>query len=240
MILDFGWEEGCALGLRRILAGRKRNAKVRRPQRGALRAWVGEILGMAAAPEGYDLIVSLSVCLRGLRTSLSVALLSNGPYLFLPTSNRREEEKGSRTRCLTLAGIVSNHHSTVQSETMKWTVLLVIAAMIVIVFLLKRGGEIPAAEARDQLQQGAVVIDVRSPGEYNGDHLQGAINIPLDVIESAVPQRVQDKSQVLLLHCQSGVRSAMAMRKLKAIGYTNVFNLGSLERARDIVGKTRP
>jgi phage shock protein E len=120
---------------------------------------------------------------------------------------------------------------------MRWTTLLVIAAIIVIVFLLKRTGEIPTAEAAEQLKKGAVVIDVRSPGEYNAEHLPAAINLPLDGIELAVPQRVPDKDRVLLLHCQSGMRSAMALRKLQAIGYTNVFNLGSLGRAREIVGK---
>jgi len=84
------------------------------------------------------------------------------------------------------------------------------------------------------LKQWAVVIDVRSPEEYNSGHLRNAINIPLDGIEAAVPQRFTDKQQVLLLHCQSGMRSAMAVRKLKGIGYPNVFNLGSLSRAREL------
>ena len=120
---------------------------------------------------------------------------------------------------------------------MKWTTLLIIAAIIVVVFLLKRTSEISTAEALEQLKKGAVVVDVRSPGEYNAEHLPGTINLPLDVIETAVPQRVPDKSRVLLLHCQSGVRSAMALRKLRAMGYTNAFNLGSLARAREVVDK---
>jgi len=120
---------------------------------------------------------------------------------------------------------------------MKLTTLLVIAAIIVMVFLLKRTSEISTAEALEQLKKGAVLVDVRSPGEYNAEHLPGAINLPLDVVETAVPQRVPDKSRVLLLHCQSGVRSAMALRKLRAMGYTNAFNLGSLARAREVVDK---
>jgi rhodanese-related sulfurtransferase len=42
---------------------------------------------------------------------------------------------------------------------------------------------------------------------------------------------------MLLLHCLSGMRSGMAKQKLKSLGYANVFNLGSLARARKIVGK---
>lgn len=120
---------------------------------------------------------------------------------------------------------------------MKWSTLFVIAAIIVIVFLLKRTSEISTADALAQLKKGALVIDVRSPGEYNAGHVPEALNLPLDGIESSVAQRVPDKERVLLLHCQSGMRSAMALRKLQAVGYSNVFNLGSLGRAREIVAK---
>jgi rhodanese-related sulfurtransferase len=46
---------------------------------------------------------------------------------------------------------------------------------------------------------------------------------------------VKDKNQVLLLHCHSGSRSGEARRKLKAMGYTQSFNLGSYERAAEIL-----
>lgn len=117
---------------------------------------------------------------------------------------------------------------------MKWTVLLVVAALVVALVLLKQIGRVDPGDVAAHLKQGAAVIDVRSPEEYNSGHLRNAVNIPLDTIETAVPQRFGDKQQVLLLHCQSGVRSAMAVRKLKAIGYPNVFNLGSLARAREL------
>jgi len=61
------------------------------------------------------------------------------------------------------------------------------------------------------------------------------INLPLDDIENALPSRIRDKNQVLLLHCQSGMRSAMTVKKLKGLGYTHVFNLGSYGRAARIV-----
>jgi rhodanese-related sulfurtransferase len=46
---------------------------------------------------------------------------------------------------------------------------------------------------------------------------------------------VKDKNQVLLLHCLSGTRSAMAKIKLKKMGYPNAFNLGSYGRAEGIL-----
>jgi rhodanese-related sulfurtransferase len=51
---------------------------------------------------------------------------------------------------------------------------------------------------------------------------------------------VTNKSQVLLLHCASGMRSGMAKSKLNKLGYTNAFNLGSFAQARKIVGERTP
>jgi phage shock protein E len=120
---------------------------------------------------------------------------------------------------------------------MNWNWILIIGGVMAAVFLLKRMSFISPEAARQHLQQGALVIDVRSPGEFNSGHLPNAINIPLDGIETVLPRRVKDKNQMLLLHCLSGMRSGMAKQKLKSLGYANVFNLGSLARARKIVGK---
>ena len=102
-------------------------------------------------------------------------------------------------------------------------------------FLLRRMGQISAKEARQQLGNGALVIDVRTPGEFASGHLPKAISMPLDEIESRIARHVPDKNKVLLLHCQSGMRSGVAKRKLRAMGYTQAFNLGSLSRAAQIV-----
>ncbi len=107
---------------------------------------------------------------------------------------------------------------------------------IVILLLLKRIGQISPATARAHLADGAIVIDVRSPGEFASGHLPNAINIPLPEIEAAVPRRVKDTNKVLLLHCQSGMRSGVATKKLKRLGYANTFNLGSYARASQLVG----
>jgi phage shock protein E len=118
---------------------------------------------------------------------------------------------------------------------MNWTPLLIIAVVVAIVFVMKRAGQISVQDALKHLKSGALVIDVRSPGEFNSGHLAQAINIPLDEIETALPRRVKDKNQVLLLHCQSGMRSGTAKGKLNSLGYANVFNLGSYGRAESIL-----
>jgi phage shock protein E len=120
---------------------------------------------------------------------------------------------------------------------MNWTPILIVAAIVAVFILFKKSGQISAEDAVAHLNNGALVIDVRTPGEFNSGHLARAINIPLDEVETAVPKRVKDKQQALLLHCASGMRSAMAANKLKALGYVNAFNLGSYGRAESIVTK---
>lgn len=110
------------------------------------------------------------------------------------------------------------------------------AAVAMALFLtVSKAGQISAKDAAAHLKNGAMVIDVRTAGEFNSGHLTNAVNIPLDEIEAVVPQRVTNKNQVLLLHCQSGMCSGMAQQELKKLGYTKAFNLGSYSRAGKIV-----
>ena len=118
---------------------------------------------------------------------------------------------------------------------MNWSALILVVAVLAAFILLKRAGQISIKDARERLKGGALVIDVRSAGEFASGHLANAINLPVDQIEATLPQRVKDKSRVLLLHCQSGARSGAAKKKLKALGYANAFNLGSYSRAAQIV-----
>ncbi len=120
---------------------------------------------------------------------------------------------------------------------MNWIIVIIVVAALAVVILLKRSGQIPAKDARALLKGGALLIDVRSASEYKSGHLGRAINFPLDDIEMSLPRRVRDKKQAILLHCQSGMRSGLAKKKLNALGYANAFNLGSYGRAAQIVGR---
>ena len=118
---------------------------------------------------------------------------------------------------------------------MNWTIVFVVVVILAVYFALKRSGQIPSKEARAHLKNGALLIDVRTAGEFASGHLPNAINLPLDEIETSLPRRVKDKNQVILLHCQSGMRSGVARSKLNGLGYANAFNLGSYARAEQIV-----
>jgi len=105
--------------------------------------------------------------------------------------------------------------------------------------VMRRSGQISKKEAADYIRQGAFVVDVRSPREFSTGHLLQALNFPLDELEGSVPQKIKDKNRVILVHCRSGLRSKVAKQRLQKIGYHNVFDLGSYERAFKIVsGRT--
>lgn len=76
--------------------------------------------------------------------------------------------------------------------------------------------------------EGAVLIDVRSPMEYEQAHLDNSINIDVDAIENTIESKVEDKNTKIIVYCRSGNRSATAAQKLVNMGYKNVYDLGAM------------
>ena len=72
-----------------------------------------------------------------------------------------------------------------------------------------------------------IVVDVRTPEEFKGGAYPGAINIPLDELQTRINE-LGSKSREITLYCASGARSAYAQRMLMEIGYTNVKNGGGI------------
>jgi rhodanese-related sulfurtransferase len=118
---------------------------------------------------------------------------------------------------------------------MSWTTLLLLAALIAAFLVYNHAGQISQKTAKAYLRSGALVIDVRSAGEYTHQHLPNAMNLPLSELEALIQRKVPDRKTVLLLHCQSGARSGVAKKLLRELGYINSFNLGSYGRAAAIV-----
>jgi len=116
---------------------------------------------------------------------------------------------------------------------------IVLLLAVVAFFLLQRRGQIPPAQADEWLKKGALVIDVRTEGEFQERHLPNVINIPLDRLEKEIARHAPKKEQPLLLHCRSGTRSSMGTSKLRDLGYENVFNVGSYGQAAAILAENK-
>lgn len=76
---------------------------------------------------------------------------------------------------------------------------------------------------------GAAILDVRTEDEYITGHLEAAQLLPFDEIDEFSASAVlPDKSAPVLIYCRSGRRSAIAARRLSALGYAQLFDLGGL------------
>lgn len=77
-----------------------------------------------------------------------------------------------------------------------------------------------------------LLIDVRTVQEYQAGHVEGAINIPYDVIAEKITEvNGENLGRPVFLYCRSGHRAGIALQTLSDLGYTQVHNLGSMEEA---------
>jgi rhodanese-related sulfurtransferase len=90
--------------------------------------------------------------------------------------------------------------------------------------LSKLFGTAPAVDYKQLLQNGAVIVDVRTPQEYQGGHIKGSLNIPLQSLAASLAKLKKDKPVITC--CASGMRSASARSVLLSNGFTEVYNAG--------------
>lgn len=106
---------------------------------------------------------------------------------------------------------------------------LFVVAMFLIRSIMSAGvKKVSGAEAKELVAKGALLVDVRSPGEFASGKIKGSKNIPLQEIDRRMKEFGATDRPVIVC-CASGARSAMAGRKLKHAGY-DVRNLGSWMR----------
>lgn len=76
------------------------------------------------------------------------------------------------------------------------------------------------------INDGAIILDVRTKGEFGGGHIKGSVNIAVDQLKNNL-HRLNDKNKPIITCCASGMRSATAKNILKSNGYASVHNGGS-------------
>lgn len=80
---------------------------------------------------------------------------------------------------------------------------------------------------KDFVDRGAVIIDVRTVGEFQQGHIKGAKNIPLDMIFSKAAE-IKKMNKPVIVYCRSGMRSSQAASVLKNSGI-EVMNGGGYD-----------
>lgn len=103
-----------------------------------------------------------------------------------------------------------------------------LAAAVLVWLLLARAGKVDPARARQLVAEGALLVDVRSPGEFASGHLGGALNVPVGEVSGRAAE-LATRGKPIVVYCASGMRSASAARALKRAG-AEVFDLGAMSR----------
>jgi rhodanese-related sulfurtransferase len=114
------------------------------------------------------------------------------------------------------------------------TVLLAVAALAYEVSRARTGGQsVGPLDAVRLLNQGAILLDVRSKSEFDSGHVIDARNVPHDQLAQSGEVLKKYREKVVIACCESGMRSGAATRVLKAQGFSKVVNLrGGLQAWR--------
>ncbi|PWG64360.1 rhodanese-like domain-containing protein [Spiribacter halobius] len=91
--------------------------------------------------------------------------------------------------------------------------------------------EVDPATARELLQQGALLLDVRDREEHAQGAIEGAVNISRGTLEMRIGEVAPDPDQPIVCHCAGGHRGALAADALQRLGYRNVVNIAGGLRA---------
>ena len=90
-----------------------------------------------------------------------------------------------------------------------------------------------STESKISMGNNAVLLDVRTPEEHKNGYLEGAVLLPLAELESKITKKIPAKNTPIYIYCRSGRRAGTAVEKLKAMGYTDLHNLGGLKDAQE-------
>ncbi|WP_159819175.1 rhodanese-like domain-containing protein [Cyanobium sp. Copco_Reservoir_LC18] len=85
--------------------------------------------------------------------------------------------------------------------------------------------EVDANVLKSLMADGATVIDVREPEEFEAGHIPGAINVRASILSQQVPKILKDRSHPVVVVCAGGNRSALAVLELQGLAYTTVASL---------------
>ncbi len=127
-----------------------------------------------------------------------------------------------------MKNILNTKYSSTQSQ--RYMIIFALLSLIVsqFVFAADKDPKI----AWDKIDAGAIVIDVRTAGEFSEGHLKNAINIPFEQIAIEINKLNITKDTPIVLYCRSGRRSGTAFNTLVSQKFTNSYNGGGLKTLR--------
>lgn len=120
-------------------------------------------------------------------------------------------------------------------KTIMWGVIA-LAAVAVAVFAFRpaSGGginNVDAAGVKEAAAADAQIIDVRTPGEFQMGHIPGAINVPVEQVETSA--QAWDRDGAYVVYCATGSRSQTAVQTMEALGFKNIDHFAAGIQAWD-------
>jgi len=106
-----------------------------------------------------------------------------------------------------------------------WLVAVAVLAGFAVFLMRPAGSTVTVVDVKGVQQaaaQGVRIVDVRSPAEFASGHIPGAQNVPLDSFQGVASQ--WNKSAPVLVYCQSGSRSAQAVKILQSLGFQKILH----------------
>jgi len=105
-----------------------------------------------------------------------------------------------------------------------YALLFMLALWLIVPAIAGSGNTKQAAQAWPMIENGALLIDVRTQEEFDAGHLDGAINISWEETSTLMDAIGADRDRPVVVYCRSGNRSGKSKKVLDAKGYTNIFN----------------
>lgn len=110
------------------------------------------------------------------------------------------------------------------NQTTLWIAIILVAAAA---FYAMRAAGKDTSAAKDKIKQGALVLDVRTAGEFAGGHYTGAVNIPVQELKNRISE-LGSTNRAVVVYCAAGVRAGKAKQILLDAGFKDVTNAGGL------------
>ena len=112
-----------------------------------------------------------------------------------------------------------------------------LVTLLMISFFVTSCGHVGANKYEKIFSPEILLIDVRTPMEYRYDHLEKAVNIPLNTIKEDIKYFAPDKERAIAVYCLSGGRANIAAKELKGLEYKNVINAGNFKNLKEMEEK---
>jgi phage shock protein E len=113
-------------------------------------------------------------------------------------------------------------------RAMRWAVLPLVCLSMTLTSCTYSAEERWARSALvHKMDQGALIVDVRTPEEYRSGHIKGAVNVPHTEVRGRISEFGEDPARPIVVYCGKGGRAETARMVLEEEGFTNVWNLGN-------------